>query len=223
MERAAPQDEIRKAYLSRARRWHPDRFSGAPTAEAEKAEKAMQRVNQAWEVLGNVDRRQAYDRQLIPSSETFVAGAGGDSGVRTDEGVTRIDPRLLDPDFLNARREAQINEISNRTSVILRAFPLVAVLGFLVAIFVFTAYARESVGTTTQSTVPGPSLGAGIAANDCVTIMSGPALLEVPCTATASGRVIGAYVAGDGGPCPLGTDREQELSNGTVVCLDALR
>ena len=218
--RTAPHSEVRRAYLARARRWHPDGFSGAPVAEAEKAERAMRRVNQAWEVLGDPDRRQAYDRQLVPGVRTVDDAR---AGIRTDDGVTRIDPRLLDPAFLTARREAQLTDISNRTSLVLRAAPLLAVLGLLVAIFVFTAYARDSVGTATPSTVPGPNLGAGIAANDCVTITSGPALLEVPCTAAAAGRVIGAYLAGGGGSCPIGTDREQELSNRTVVCLDAVR
>ena len=216
----ADHDQIRKAYLARARKWHPDRYSGKPEAEAEKAEKAMRRVNQAWEILGDATRRQAYDRQLVPSGRNGGLDDGR-PGIRTDDGVTRIDPRLLDPQFLQSRREAQITEISGRTSLVLRAAPLVAVLGLLIAIFVFTAYARNGVGTTTQSTVPGPNLGAGIGANDCVSITSGPALLEVPCTAAASGRVIGARLPD--GVCPFGTAQEIELSNGSIACLASVR
>ncbi|MEM7272019.1 MAG: J domain-containing protein [Actinomycetota bacterium] len=214
--RQANHDEIRRAYLAAARRWHPDRHSGGPVAEAEKAERAMRRVNQAWSVLGDKAAREAYDRQLVPSGAADAAGAT--RGIRTDDGVTRIDPRLLDPDFLAARRQHQIDEISGRSSVVLRAVPLLAVLGLLVAIFVFTAYARDAVDTTTDVTVPGPNLGAGIAANDCVVVTSGPALIEVPCTQTADGRVFGARLPD--GVCPLGTDREVELSNGAIVCLD---
>ncbi len=212
--RKADHDQIRRAYLDAARRWHPDRYSGKPAAEAEKAEHAMRQVNQAWEVLGDKDSRDAYDRALVPR-EPDPAGTGG-AGVRTDDGVTRIDPRLLDPEFLAARREAQFQEISTKTSFILRAVPLVAVLGFLIAIFVFTAYARDTVDPTTQSTVAGPNLGAGIAANDCVSVMSGPSLLEVPCSVNAE-RVIGARLPD--GDCPLGTERDVELSNGAIVCL----
>lgn len=212
--RQADHDQIRRAYLSAARRWHPDRHSGKPTAEADKAEQAMRRVNQAWSVLGDRDSRDAYDRQLVPRAD----GRGDHRGIRTDEGVTRIDPRLLDPEFLTARREAQFDEISSRSSFVLRAVPLVAVLSLLVAIFVFTAYARDGGDVTTDTTVPGPQLGTGIEANDCVAVMTGPALIEVPCTANAE-RVFGATVAG--GACPLGTDRSVALSNGTVVCLDS--
>ncbi|MGI9594824.1 MAG: J domain-containing protein [Acidimicrobiales bacterium] len=218
--RQADHDQIRRAYLSAARRWHPDRHNGKPTDEAEKAERAMRRVNQAWSVLGDKVSREAYDRQLIPHGGGHP-GSTGATGIRTDDGVTRIDPRLLDPEFLTARREAQLSEISSRSSFILRAAPLLAVLGFLLAIFVFTAYARDSGDQITATTVPGPNLGAGIAANDCVVVTSGPALLEVPCTATADGRVFGARLPD--GVCPLGTDREVELSNGSIVCLDAIR
>lgn len=211
--RRADQREIRRAYLDKARRWHPDRYSAKPVAEAERAEQEMRQVNEAWEVLGNAERRAAYDRQLVAR-----APEPGRPRVADADGVIRVDPRLLDPEFLAARREAQIDEISARTSVILRAAPVLAVVGLLVAIFVFTAYARDRVSPAPPVTVPGPGLGADIAANDCVVVTSGPALIEVPCTAGVE-RVIGARLPD--GVCPLGTDRDVELSNGAIVCLDA--
>ncbi|MEM9564836.1 MAG: J domain-containing protein [Actinomycetota bacterium] len=209
---SADHAQIRRAYVDLARQWHPDRYSAKPPSEAAEAETAMRRVNEAWEVLGNKQRRADYDRQLRPPTTN-----GQRPGMETVDGVTRIDPRLLDPEFLAARREAQFDQISTRTSLVLRAAPLLAVLGLLVAILVFTAYARDTVDRPTASTLPGPSLGAGIAANDCVVVTSGPALLEVPCTATADGRVIGARLPD--GVCPLGTVRDVELSNGSIVCL----
>ncbi len=211
--RRADQAEIRRAYLDAARRWHPDRSSARSPAEADQAEAAMRQVNEAWAVLGDKDRRAAYDRQIVARAPA----PGERPGVQTTDGVTRIDPRLLDPEFLAARREAQFEQVSVRTSLVLRAAPVLAVLGLLAAILIFTAYARDSIDQPTATTVPGPSLGAGIAANDCVVVTSGPALLEVPCTATADGRVIGARLPD--GVCPLGTLRDVELSNGSIVCL----
>jgi hypothetical protein len=211
--RQAEHDRIRRAYIEAARRWHPDRHRDKTGAEAEQAELAMRRVNEAWAVLGNKERRAAYDREAVPPQP----GTGSRPGMDTTDGVTRIDPRLLDPDFLAARREAQYENISSRGSIALRAAPLLAVFGLLAAILIFTAYARDAVSTPTPSTVPGPALGAGIAANDCVVVTSGPALLEVPCTATADGRVIGARLPD--GVCPPGTVRDVELSNGSIVCL----
>lgn len=213
VSRQAAHGEIRRAYLDAARRWHPDRYNAKPPAESEQAELAMRQVNEAWAILGNKDRRAAYDRQTVPPAPA----PGSRPGMETTDGITRIDPRLLDPEFLAARRDAQFEQVSTRTSIVLRAAPVLVVIGLLAAILIFTAYARETVAPGPATTVPGPALGAGIAANDCVVVTSGPALLEVPCTATADGRVIGARLSD--GVCPLGTLRDVELSNGAIVCL----
>ncbi len=218
VDRTAGHDEIRRAYIAAARRWHPDRNSGAAGAGSDKAERAMQRVNEAWTVLGDNQRRKAYDLELSGGRPTSTTSTGVRTGA---DGVTRVDPRLLDPAFLTARRQNQLDELSTRNSFILRAAPLVAVVGLLGAIFVFTAYARSGSDVPPATTVPGPQLGAGIEANDCVDVITGPALLEVPCTATADGRVIGARLPD--GFCPTGTDSEAELSNGAIVCLDGIR
>lgn len=214
VDRRAGHEQVRRAYLDAARRWHPDRLGSASPPEAAAAETAMREVNEAWSVLGEEDLRSAYDRQLVAQTSTFGDHVGGDA---SDPRVLRIDPRLLDPEFLSARRDAQLNEISDRSAVAVRALPVVLVLGLLVGIFVFTAYADRSGDVSPATTVPGPSLGAGIEANDCVVVMSGPSLLEVPCTSTADGVVVGAHL-GDGS-CPLGTVREVELSNAVWVCL----
>lgn len=215
----ADRAEIRQAYYRAARRWHPDHVAGASAVEAAEAEAHMRRVNQAWEVLGDEQRRKSYDVELRRAAGLSVGTARpmGGATVPDDDGVIRIDPRLLDPSFLAARRHVQVDEISNRTSFILRVAPMVALLGLLGAIFVFTAYAREGVEVAAPTTVPGPRLGTGIEANDCVSVLTGPSLLERPCDVSADGRVIGARLPD--GVCPVGTVREVELSNGAIACL----
>jgi hypothetical protein len=219
--RYATQAEIRRAYLDAARRWHPDRHSSGSASEARKAEQAMRQVNEAWSVLGDKEARAGYDRRLSGRivGSTVAGGAGSGDSTAADDRVIRIDPRLLDPEFLAARREAQFEEVSRRTALAVRVGPLLAILGLLVAVFVFTAYARNDDGEATPVTVPGPDLGAGIEANDCVVVTTGPALLEVPCTSPATERVIGARLAD--GVCPLGTTRDVTLSNGSIACLAA--
>ncbi len=212
--RRAEPDEIRKAYLDAARRWHPDRQAGKTADRMAEAERNMRQANEAFAVLSDPEQRRAYDQRWRQDSTS------GRPGVRTDDGITRVDPRLLDPEFLAARRAAQIDEISHRSSVVVRAIPVVVVLALLGAIFVFTAYARDGEGPPVATTVPGPALGGDIVANDCVVITSGPALQEVPCTAAVAWRVIGARLPD--GQCPLGTETEVELTNGAIVCLDPL-
>jgi molecular chaperone DnaJ len=56
VERSASQQEIKKAYRERARQHHPD-VSDAPDAEAR-----FKDVNEAYQVLSDPQKRQAYDR-----------------------------------------------------------------------------------------------------------------------------------------------------------------
>ncbi len=55
----ASREEIRSAYRRMAMEWHPDR-NGDPNAP-----RMMRLVNDAWEVLGNQERRAQYDRDYF--------------------------------------------------------------------------------------------------------------------------------------------------------------
>jgi hypothetical protein len=57
----AGSDELRQAYLSQARRHHPDRQPDASKRAA--AEVRMRDINQAWAVLGDPNRRRSYDAE----------------------------------------------------------------------------------------------------------------------------------------------------------------
>ncbi len=220
----ADQAAIRRAYHQAARRWHPDHRGELTLDDAQRAEGEIRRVNQAWEVLGRPERRREYDRQLREGG--VQAASARPAGVRSDDGVIRIDPRLLDPEFLAARRHAQFDDISRTHSIVLRAAPLVLVFGLLAAIFVFTAYARADgpVADGPGDTLAGPQLGQGVEANDCVSVMTGPALLARPCDPGAEWRVIGARIDGaEGSVCPLGTTRDVLLPNGVHACLAPAR
>ena len=65
ISQTASQTEIKQAYRRLAKRFHPD--SQQETANHEQ----IIRINAAYEVLGDPQRRQTYDQQLIPNYPSF--------------------------------------------------------------------------------------------------------------------------------------------------------
>jgi len=76
IEPDAPATAVRAAYVERARRHHPDRHTDADAATRSEAERTMQRINEAWLVLGDAERRAAYDLSLAPSTAATGPGSG---------------------------------------------------------------------------------------------------------------------------------------------------
>jgi len=60
----ASADEVKNAYHSLARRYHPDRFHQADAQLRNQIESAFARVAQAYEVLGDQSSRATYDAQF---------------------------------------------------------------------------------------------------------------------------------------------------------------
>lgn len=56
----ATQAEIKAAYRSFAKVYHPDKYDGDPAY----AEEMMIRLNEAYEILSNKEKRQEYNRKL---------------------------------------------------------------------------------------------------------------------------------------------------------------
>ncbi|MGI8756935.1 MAG: DnaJ domain-containing protein [Acidimicrobiales bacterium] len=72
----APGEEpsaIRRAYLAAARRHHPDFHVDADAGTRASNAQRMQRLNEAWAVLGDAHARAAYDAQLTRSEAAGAA------------------------------------------------------------------------------------------------------------------------------------------------------
>jgi curved DNA-binding protein CbpA len=72
----ASADEVKNAYHSLARRYHPDRFHQADAQLRNQIESAFARVAQAYEVLGDQSSRATYDAQFAaPAAPSASKGA----------------------------------------------------------------------------------------------------------------------------------------------------
>ena len=73
VSREASQEEIRKAYLKLAHKYHPDKTGGDKDAEAR-----LKEINAAYDVLKNAEKRAQYDK--FGSAEGNPFGGGGFGG-----------------------------------------------------------------------------------------------------------------------------------------------
>lgn len=120
---SASNEELRRAYRMAARRLHPDLHGGDARAEL-----AMQRLNEAWSLVGSPQARQKHDR--LTSGHDWFEGQTEDF-LHDDPGAYG-DQQRYDPDAdVEVRR--------------FRHGGVVALLAVLVVIFVFTAYATTPV------------------------------------------------------------------------------
>ena len=71
VSKSASEDEIKKAYRSLAKKYHPD-INKAPDAEAK-----FKEINEAYEVLGDPKKRQTYDQFGFAGMDGAGQGFGG--------------------------------------------------------------------------------------------------------------------------------------------------
>ena len=76
VERSASEDEIKKAYRSLAKKYHPDLHPNDPDAEAH-----FKEINEAYEVLSDPDKKAKYDQYGHAAFDPNAGfGGGGFSG-----------------------------------------------------------------------------------------------------------------------------------------------
>lgn len=76
VDRNIPQKDVRRAYLKRAKQFHPDLHPDDPKAKAK-----FQALNEAFDVIGDPEKRKKYDQygEQWKSADAFN-GAGGNGG-----------------------------------------------------------------------------------------------------------------------------------------------
>ncbi|MDP9452406.1 MAG: J domain-containing protein [Actinomycetota bacterium] len=200
----ATSEEIRRAYRQRARDLHPDRQidrAEPPQAEPPQAEptsslRDMQVLNEAWRVLGDRERRSAYDRVL--------AGARPERRAAPPTGSRRFGEAAepLDPVGSDAPGWAV---------AVARGLPWVAVLAVLGAIFVFTAFAAGGSGGGGRAPSASDLVGS------CVRLERGGVVDQVPCEGPSNGRV--DLVVARASLCPDEADVVRLAGQESWLCL----
>lgn len=66
----APLADIKKKYITMARKYHPDKFRNIPADIREKAYEITKRANEAYSVLMNPSRKVIYDKMLKENPDT---------------------------------------------------------------------------------------------------------------------------------------------------------
>lgn len=79
--RDADEEEIKKAYRKKAFQYHPDR-----NQDDRKAEEMFKKIGEAYAVLGDADKRAAYDRGARDFESAFDYGYGYDRRQEAGEG-----------------------------------------------------------------------------------------------------------------------------------------
>ena len=197
--------EIRKAYLRRARALHPDRQLDRPAVEARKAEQAMQLVKVAWNVLSDPKKKADYDLGMRPRSSHASA--------RTTQ--TRR-PTAAHAQSSKEREYSQgrsIDEEPDDGSVsVWASIPVLLVLGLVLGILIVTAFAdgepadnRPVIQNTTELDV-----------GDCF-LLVGNTPRERSCSSgNADGQVI--QIGPDAGNCPQNTQSLRDPTSDFFLC-----
>lgn len=104
LDRGCSRDEIRDAFRSLAKRYHPDVNADSPAARVR-----TQQLNAAYEILGDPARRAAYDHELNRASRSAAA----DRPAKIQRNITQ-DVRLRIEDFLKgAALDVQVKDAGN--------------------------------------------------------------------------------------------------------------
>lgn len=148
--RLASPDEVQQAYRRLARRHHPDVSPDTDPAR-------MAAINGAWEVLGDPDRRRAYDVAL------GIAQASSRAAARPDPGW-----RPLDDDDDDADRDADWDLLDDqpvrpapprRPSDLLVMVPVMLVLLAVALFFFSTMSGSTSLRSLSMLLVPVSGVG----------------------------------------------------------------
>jgi DnaJ-domain-containing protein 1 len=193
---------IRSAYRRLAFTMHPDRVADRTPFEQARAARRMAELNEAVAVLGDPERRAAYDRRL----------AGGSS---TDEPQARP----AGPASWDVERDDLVPVApEGPTAALLGYLPWLLLVVVMIGIFVFTAYSGGGPDDDADPGTPGATVEARDIRGSCIRT-SGGFVLVANCAQTPhEGQIVA--LASDAFLCPEGLDAWEVPQEDLVACAD---
>lgn len=127
--KTATQDEIKAAYRTMAKKYHPDKNNGDKAAE-----EMFKKVNEAYTVLSDEKKRKMYDSGYYESS-----GSGGYSQRTTGGTGEYTDPfQQFWENWARAQQEQQRRSTKQTKHSGYYGFGLLGMILFILALFLFT-------------------------------------------------------------------------------------
>jgi len=169
VSKTAQQATIRKAYVAKARKLHPDNFRSSAPQELKRSEELMRELNNAWTTVSDPKLRKEYDQKLIqnrkpPAKQNFSSDTFSyprDNGAKK----TKSSSKYATHDDMKLNGFARV----------VRPFPLsILLLCVLVVVLVF-ALVGGSNSDPSPKAKPSPT-GTPLS---CIDIT--PETVEVPC------------------------------------------
>ncbi len=194
-------EAIRRAYLRQARRWHPDRPSGDP--------EQMRAVNQAWQVLGDLRSRAAYDRTLARSAPR-PTGSARPAGAPPPAGSPRPTETRQEPSNAST---APLEMVGFRWRWISLAATVVVAVA--VVLILLATSAIDDSDPDSPITVSAPVSQSRPEPGDCFLIGT-TTLISVGCDQHHDGLLVSWVPLG--APCPPDTELRWVRSAQQAVC-----
>lgn len=220
--------EIRKAYLRRARALHPDRQQGRTATEARKAEQAMQLVNVAWNVLSDPKKKSEYDKSLNPRStanqtkRTQQAQQRSTTQSRPPQQSRQAEQRRQTQPRPTAAKATSGNQRSHRSiddepgdgSVsVWASLPVLLVLGLVLGVLIVAAFAGNGANEQRRPIVEN---NAELDIGDCFALVGNLPRERSCASGTSDGQV--TSTAPDAGNCPENTQPLKDPDRDFFLC-----
>jgi curved DNA-binding protein CbpA len=196
--------EIRKAYLRRARVLHPDRQLGRSPTEARTSEQAMQQVNVAWNVLSDPKKKSDYDKTLRPRQR------------QSPPATPRATQPAARPRSTGATGQSQSSSIDDEPGdgsvSVWASIPVLLVVGLVLGILIVTAFADNR----TQDPPPTTPSTQQLDVEDCFAFIGNTPRERSCASGTADGLVVAT--GPDSGNCPQNSQSLKDPTSEFFLC-----